>query len=223
MYITESIFTNGTAAWDTLLIATAVTLVLGLFIAWAYQRRNECSKSFARTLVVLPLIVELVILLVNGNIGAGVAVAGAFSLIRFRSAQGSGQEIAAVFLSMAIGLATGMGYVGAAVLFAIAVVAVSAVLEQLRFGERAPQKKMLRIAVPESLDYEGVFDDIFAKYTTKSELTDVRTEGMGTVYKVTYEIVMRSDGTTKAMIDELRTRNGNLEISCARPADTGAL
>lgn len=199
------------------LIATVVSILLGLFLAVVYMKCSTYSRSFVITLVVLPVIVQLVIMLVNGNIGAGVAVAGAFSLVRFRSAAGSGEEIAGIFLAMAVGLATGMGYIGIAVIFTVIVALVFFILNRSGFGERGPKEQLLRITIPESLDFEGVFDDLFAKYTSKAELLDVRTSDMGSLYKLSYRIILRDNVSQKAMIDELRTRNGNLEISCSRP------
>ena len=159
----------------------------------------------------------MVIMLVNGNIGAGVAVAGAFSLVRFRSAPGSGKEITSIFLSMAVGLATGMGYIGIAALFAVIITLANLILSNSSFGNGSMEEKTLRITVPEGLDFEGIFDDIFAKYTTKAELCEVKTSGMGSLYKLNYTVIMRSKASTKGMIDEMRQRNGNLEISCSRP------
>lgn len=217
--IFDSIMVDGAFTTGSFLIATAASLLIGVFIALVYMKTSAYSKSFVVTLSLLPAVVQLVIMLVNGNIGAGVAVAGAFSLVRFRSAPGSGREITAIFLSMAVGLATGMGYVGMAVVFAAVVMAVYAVLCRSHFGESGSQERILRITVPETLDFEGIFDDIFVKYTRRAELHDVRTTGMGSLYRLTYRIEMREGDSVKAMIDEIRERNGNLEIVCTRETE----
>ncbi len=221
MTITDLIFgtimTSGTITGVAFLLATICSLVIGCFIAFMYTIKNNYSKSYIITLALLPAIVQVVIMLVNGNIGAGVAVAGAFSLVRFRSAPGSGKEITSIFLAMAVGLATGMGYIGIAAMFAVIITLANLILSNSRFGEGADEEKSVKITVPESLDFEGIFDDIFERYTTKAELMEVKTSGMGSLYKLNYKVVMRAKASTKGMIDEMRQRNGNLEISCSRP------
>ena len=212
-----TVMSSGSITGVGFLIATLCSLVIGIFIAFMYTIKNNYSKSFIITLALLPAIVQVVIMLVNGNIGAGIAVAGAFSLVRFRSAPGTGKEITSIFLSMAVGLATGMGYVGIAAIFAVIITLANLILNNSGFGEGANEEKTLKITVPESLDFEGIFDDIFARYTAKAELQDVRTSGMGSLYKLTYKVSMRAKASTKGMIDEIRQRNGNLEISCSRP------
>ena len=212
-----SIITNGTITGASFLIATVGSLAIGLFIAFMYTIKSSYSRSYIITLALLPAIVQMVIMLVNGNIGAGVAVAGAFSLVRFRSAPGTGKEITSIFLAMAVGLATGMGYIGIAAIFAVIITLANLILMGSGFGSGAAEEKTLKITVPEGLDFEGIFDDIFARYTTKAELCEVKTSGMGSLYKLNYSIVMRNRASTKGMIDEMRQRNGNLEISCSRP------
>ena len=156
-------------------------------------------------------------MLVNGNIGAGVAVAGAFGLVRFRSAQGSGQEITGIFLSMAVGLATGMGYLTIAILFAVILVLVDLALTFVPLGEGAGQVQILKITVPEGLDFEHLFDEVLPRFTSHSSLEEVRTTGMGSMYRLTYEIILRPGAATRSRLDEIRTRNGNHEVSCGRP------
>ena len=212
-----SIITNGTITGASFLIGTVCSLAIGLFIAFMYTIKSSYSRSYIITLALLPAIVQMVIMLVNGNIGAGVAVAGAFSLVRFRSAPGTGKEITSIFLAMAVGLATGMGYIGIAAIFAVIITVANLILMGSGFGSGAAEEKTLKITVPEGLDFEGIFDDIFARYTTKAELCEVKTSGMGSLYKLNYSIVMRNRASTKGMIDEMRQRNGNLEISCSRP------
>ena len=222
--IFSSVFTETTAAFTfgQFLACTAVSLILGLLIAAVYRYKSECTKSFAVTLVLMPVIVQMVIMLVNRNLGTGVAVAGAgaFSLVRFRSAPGSAKEISSIFLAMAVGLATGMGFLGTAAAFAIIVEAVWFILVQTNFGEKKEKEKELRITISESLDYTSVFDDIFARYLTRCELVQVKTTNMGSLFKLEYRIVFREEGEEKNMIDQLRCRNGNLEILCSR-AQTG--
>ena len=218
--IFTSIITNGTFTGAQLGIATVTSLICGLIIAGTYLVKNRCSRSFAVTLVLLPAIVELVIILVNGNIGAGVAVAGAFSLVRFRSAPGKGQEITSIFLAMAVGLATGMGYVGVAVLFSVVVSLINLLLNVLKFGEAGDNFRTLKITVPENLDYEGKFEDIFGKYLSSYTYDEVKTSNMGSLYKITLSVVMKPNVSNKEFLDELRTRNGNLDISLGRRIDS---
>ncbi len=212
-----SIMTSGSFTGAAFLIATICSLAIGIFIAFMYTIKNNYSKSYIVTLALLPAIVQVVIMLVNGNIGAGVAVAGAFSLVRFRSAPGTGKEITSIFLAMAVGLATGMGYIGIAAIFAVIITMANLILSNCGFGDNLAEERTLKITVPESLDFEGIFDDIFERYTTKAELEEVKTSGMGSLYKLTYKVVIRQKASTKGMMDEIRQRNGNLEISCMRP------
>jgi uncharacterized membrane protein YhiD involved in acid resistance len=210
--------TDAGASLTTLTFAasTGCSLLVGFLIAFFYKLRNEYSASFIVTLVLLPAIVQLVIMLVNGSVGAGIAVAGAFSLVRFRSAPGTGQEITSIFLAMAAGLATGMGYLGVAVSFTLLILLVNFLLLETGFGKNGGAERILKITIPENLDFEGKFDDIFEKYTRRAELEEVKTADMGSVYRLTYKIRLRDDGRLKAMMDEMRQRNGNLEISCMR-------
>lgn len=215
--IFSSIFAVSEAAFTVgeFFACTCVSLLLGFLIAGVYMYRSRCTKSFAITLVLLPVIVQMVIMLVNGNLGTGVAVAGAFSLVRFRSAPGSAKEISSIFLAMAVGLATGMGYLGAAVVFTVVVEAVWFLLVTTNFGETKEQEKVLRITIPESLDYTSVFDDVFEQYLSRYELVQVKTTNMGSLFKLEYRIVFRAGQEEKKMIDQLRCRNGNLEILCS--------
>ena len=194
-------------------MCTIASLVLGLACAFIYMYKHDYSKNFVITLALLPVIVQMVILLVNGNLGAGVAVMGVFSLVRFRSIAGTAKDIGSVFLAMAIGLATGMGYIGVAVALTIVVGIFNIIYNAVPFGERGERSKVLNITVPEDMEFEGLFDDVLGRYTQKSDLLSVETTNMGSLYKICYNVQMREAGQEKAMIDELRCLNGNLKIS----------
>ena len=198
------------------LICTGVSLLLGVGTALVAGYRSRSTQSLAITLAILPAVVQAVIMLVNGSIGAGIAVAGAFSLVRFRSAPGTAREIAAIFLAMAIGLATGMGYVGLAVLLFLILAGAMLALTVLRFGQKEDAGRILKITIPEDLDYDGLFDDLFERYTTAHTLEKVKTTNMGTLYELRYRITLRQEPVPKVFLDELRCRNGNLNITCCR-------
>ena len=214
------LLTNGTFTGSELAISTLASLVCGLIIAGAYMIKNRCSRSFLITLILLPSIVELVIILVNGNIGAGVAVAGAFFFFFFRSAPGRGQEITGIFLAMAAGLATGMGYVGVAILFSLLISGINLLLNLTDLNSDAKGMKTLKITVPENLDYEGKFDDIFKRYLNSYTYEEVRTTNMGSLYRITLSVLLKDNVSTKDFIDDLRTGNGNLDISLGRMIDS---
>lgn len=218
----ESILASGITL-PAFLICTAVSLVLGIATALISMYRTKCSQSFAVTLAVLPAIVQIVIMLVNGNVGAGVAVAGAFSLVRFRSVSGTAREIGVIFLAMALGLATGMGYVVLAAVFFVVIAAVLFLLTKLGFGTRRTDERLLRITIPENLDYDCLFDDLFATYTTAHTLERVKTANMGTLYELQYRVTLRDAQVPKAFLDALRCRNGNLNITCSRELTGEAL
>lgn len=203
---------------DAFLICTAVSLVLGLGLAFVAMFREKSSQSLAATLVILPAAVQIVIMLVNGNIGAGVAVAGAFSLVRFRSQPGSAREIAVIFLAMAIGLADGMGYIGVAVLTFVLLGGMLMLLSLLHFGQKPQAERYLRITIPESLDYDGLFEEVLDEYTTAYELNRVKSTNMGTMFELEYRITLPQETVPKQFLDELRCRNGNLTVSCSRGA-----
>ncbi len=219
----ESILVDGQITLTTFLACTACSLVLGVLTAGLCMYRNRTSQSFVLAVGILPAVVQLIIMLVNGNIGTGVAVAGAFGLVRFRSASGSAKEICMIFLAMAIGLATGMGYLFIAVLFFAIMALFLILLEHFRFGADAENTRDLKITIGENLDYDGLFDDLFEEYTTRSELERVKTTNMGTLYELEYRIVLRDEHTLKAFLDDLRCRNGNLNIVCGRPVTRDAL
>lgn len=207
---------------SSFLICTAVALLLGIFIAVLYTYKTKYTKGFVVTLATLPAVVCLVIMMVNGNIGTGVAVAGAFSLIRFRSVPGTAKEIGAIFLAMGAGLALGIGYVGYAVLFVLIVGIVGLGLTMTKLGDSKLTERTLTITIPEDLDYTGVFDDLFEKYTATCALNRVKTTNMGSLFKLTYDIDLKPNVVEKDMIDDLRCRNGNLEIIMAKQSGFGS-
>ena len=168
------------------------------------------------TLALLPAIVQVVIMLVNGSIGAGIAVMGAFNLVRFRSVPGSAKEICSIFLAMALGLATGMGYLLLAGILVVVICTIQLIFSFIKIGDKTSVKKELRITIPESLDYTGVFDELFEQYTKSNELVEVKTANMGSLYKLRYIVILKEQSQEKQFIDDLRCRNGNLEISCCR-------
>ena len=195
------------------LLCLGVSLVLGLIMAAAYTFKNEHTKSFLVTLALLPSVVCVVIMMVNGNIGAGVAVAGAFSLVRFRSAPGSAKEIVTIFLAMGAGLIAGMGYLGFAALFTVIMCGMFLIYSVVTGCSKSEVlHKTVKITIPEDLDYTGVFEDIFAEYTKKHELIKVKTTNMGSMFRLTYNVTLRDASREKEMIDRIRERNGNLEI-----------
>lgn len=196
--------------------AIGVGLVLGLILAKVYQYKTIYSKSFMMTLVMLPTLIAIVIFLVNGSLGAGVAVMGAFSLIRFRSAPGGAKELLAIFLAMTIGIAVGMGYLIFASVFTIIMSVVMLLLETVNFGQMKHSMRQVTVVIPESLDYETVFDDIFQKATNYVELANVKTSDMGSLFKIKYIVQLNGTMTEKELVDALRTRNGNLEIAISR-------
>jgi len=205
------------------LLCLGCSLVLGLVMAFAYMYRTRYTKSFVITLALLPAVVCVVIMLVNGNVGTGVAVAGAFSLVRFRSVPGTAKEICTLFLAMGAGLIAGMGYLGFAVLFTVIMCVIFVLYNCLDFGSKknAATFKTFNITIPEDLDYSGVFDDIFAEYTRSHDLIRVKTTNMGSMFKLTYNVELTDATREKEMIDKLRCRNGNLEIAVSKQETVG--
>ena len=194
------------------IFCTVFSILFGVVIALVHMYKNQYSKNFILTLILLPIIVQTVIMLVNGNLGVGVAVAGAFSLVRFRSVPGNSREIASVLL------ATGMGYVAIGGLLVCIVGIVMLLVANLPVGRMNQMMRDLKVTIPENLDYEGIFDDLFAEYTTRNELLRVRTVNMGSLYELHYHILFRKDKSEKKFLDALRCRNGNLTIVCGRVA-----
>lgn len=208
---TESLV--GAVSAADFLLCCAASIVLGAVCAAVYMFRHAYTKNFVVTLALLPLIVQMVITLVNGNLGAGIAVMGVFNLVRFRSIPGSAKDIGSVFLAMAVGLATGMGFLGLAVVFTLVVAAVNLLFVLSPFGRPREPGKMLRITIPEDLEYDGVFDAVLQRYAAEVKLTEVTTTNMGSLFQLTYQLRLRAPGVEKALIDELRCLNGNLKIT----------
>ena len=216
----NSFFITGSLTWGNILLVLGLALLLGFAGSLYYTKKNlTATRSFAFTLALLPLITATIIMVVNGNLGAGIAVAGSFSLIRFRSVQGSGQEILAIFLAAAVGLCLGAGYVAVACLLMVLCLAFHAVLSACKFGQAADNQREVRISIPESLNYDGLFEDLLDAHFAVHELIRVRTVEMGTAYQLIYRGVLRDPAAGKRFLDAVRERNGNLPVSLARIAE----
>lgn len=213
----NALFTTGlgTISVPNFLIGVASALGLGVVLALIYMFKSVYTKSFVVTLSILPAVVAIVIMMVSGSLGAGVAAAGTFSLVRFRSIPGTAKEIGVIFLAMAVGLVCGMGYPIYGLLFVMVVGGAFLLLNAIGFGEgkNSTLRKVLRITVPEDLEYNSMFDDLFEKYTSKHELSQVKTTNLGSLNRLTYNITLKKMGEEKQFIDELRCRNGNLEVN----------
>lgn len=207
---------TGVVSPQNMFICMATALVLGVIISVVYMLSGPYTKSYVITLVLLPVMVQTVIILVNGNLGAGVAVMGAFNLVRFRSIPGTSREISGIFFAMILGLATGMGYIGYAVIIAVAISIFLVVMGKTKFGEADGKERHLKILIPEDLDYTTVFDDVMEEYTTKCSLERVRTTNLGSMYELNYVVSLKDLKQEKKFIDELRCRNGNLNIILGR-------
>ncbi len=211
----DSIFTTTSLTLLNVVTCVVAAIILGFITACVYMRTSRYSKNFVVTLTILPLLVFVVMVMVNGNLGTSVAVLGAFGLVRFRSLPGTSKEIVSIFLAMALGLSIGMGQI----IFACFVTVISNlliyILYCMKFGEQKVQVKTLKILIPEDLDYEGIFSEILNTYTTKFALVGMKTVNMGSLYELSYEVELE-DKNNKKLIDELRVRNGNLKISLGR-------
>ena len=202
---------------STYLVCSLVSLALGAVIAWASGFKNRQSKGFSLSIMLIPVIVQMVIMLVSDNVGAGIAVMGTFSLVRFRSAPGSAREIVSIFLAMAAGMATAKGYLGVGIVF-VAVISLILVLSNfVKIKDSDDLQRDLKITIPEDLNYAHEFDDLFGKYTKQAKLVNVKTTNMGSLYKLSYRVELKSEDSVQAFIDELRCRNGNLEIAVMIP------
>ncbi len=215
----QGIFDTGTISTisvDKFLLCVGIALLCGIVLSFCYAHRTRYTRSFLATLMMLPAVVCVVIMMVNGNVGAGVAVAGAFSLVRFRSVPGTAKEITMLFLAMGAGLICGMGYLGYAVLFTLILSLVCLLWAHWQPKKNGALYKTMSITIPEDLDYSQVFDSILEQYTLSYELTRVKTTNMGSLFRLTYDLTMKKDANEKEMIDAIRCRNGNLEISISK-------
>ncbi len=212
MFDFTSIMHTGSFSLQTVLLTMLTALILGVIIALVYRSSHSHTSSFAVVLAVLPVVEAVIIMLVNGNLGTGLVVLGAFGLIRFRSATGSAWDIGFIFFAMAVGLAVGLGFLTLAALLALVVCAVMFVLERLHFGINVPKEKHLRITIPEDLEYSGIFDEPFKTYTNYARLERVKTINLGTMYELTYVVDLKDPSKEKEFIDALRCRNGNLTV-----------
>jgi uncharacterized membrane protein YhiD involved in acid resistance len=208
--------TGSSLTIQSALICTSVSIVLGFIIAIAYMVKTEYTKSYIVTLVLLPVLTQVVIMMVNGNLGTGIAVMGAFSLVRFRSIPGGAKQILGIFFAMSIGLATGMGYITFAIAMTVIIALVMIILNISSFGSKKNKTSNLKIVIPEDVDYSNIFDDLFDTYTRFSELTRVKTTNMGTMYELNYNVILKEDGKMKELIDDIRSRNGNLTVVFSR-------
>lgn len=197
------------------IICICAALALGLVISIIYiisDRKRRFSTNFAITLVILPAIVTIVIMLVGSNVARAFSLAGAFALVRFRSVPGDSKDIASVFFAMSVGLATGLGYISFAVIFTGIIGLVYLLLMLTGYGVLRTVQKTLRITIPENLNFNGVFDEVFQNYTKDVVLDRVKTTNLGSMYELTYTVILKADIDEKKFIDDLRCRNGNLNI-----------
>lgn len=207
---------SGTLSISTALICMGAALIFGIIIALVHMYSTKCSKNFAITIAVLPLLVQVVIMMVNGNLGTSIAILGSFSLIRFRSMQGNSRELVSIFFAMAIGLAVGMGHIMYAFVFTLITSLALIILQKSNFGMKKNNEKSLKVTIPENLDYTNIFDDIFNKYTNNIELNKIKTTNMGSMFELSYNISLKNNINEKDFIDEIRTRNGNLTVNLGR-------
>ena len=215
----NSIFEAGSTGLSikTALICSGIALGLGLIVAFTHMKTSKTTKGFLITLATLPLLVMAVMIMINGNLGTSIAILGAFSLIRFRSIQGNAKELLSVFFVMTIGLALGMGHILFATVITIIAVAAILIFSYTNFLEPNKNQRSLKIVIPEDLDYDEVFDEIFKKYTNKHELIKMKTMNMGSLYKLTYDITIKSDVKEKEFLDEIRVKNCNLKVLLSHP------
>ena len=210
-----SIFGNSLTV-GSFLIAIVSSIVLGFVVSFTFMYRNTYTKSFISALILIPAVETVVIMLVNDNIGVGLTVAGSFALIRFRSVKGNAKELLAIFMAMTIGIICGTGYIVLACIFTLILCAVIFMLALTDFGKQSDNDRYLKITIPESLNYEEAFDEVLGRYTKSYELDGIKTLALGSIFRLDYKIIMIDSKQLKEMINELRTRNGNLEIMCGK-------
>ena len=215
----NTIFDSAAVGMDikTVLICAGVSLALGLAIAITHMKTSQTTKGFLITLTVLPLLVMAVMIMINGSLGTSIAILGAFSLIRFRSIRGRAKDLLAIFFAMMIGLALGMGHaLFAAVITVIGIVAI-VFFSYTKILEPNRRERVLKVVIPEDLDYEDVFNDVFKKYTTRTNLVKMKTMNMGSLYKLTYDVKLKHGVKEKEFLDEIRIKNCNLKVLLSEP------
>ncbi len=216
---TSIIDSSGGMTILNVLLLTVCSIIFGLLLSVTYMSKGKYTKNFAITLVILPAVVQIVIMMVNGSIGTGVAIAGAFGLVRFRSQPANAKEISVIFLAMAIGLTNAMGYLTYALFATVVFCILLFVLDHSKFGETKQRTREIKITIPESLDYTNVFDDLFAEYLKNLSLERVKTTNMGSMFELTYTAEFVCEERQKEFIDAVRCRNGNLTVLVARPTE----
>lgn len=221
----NSIFSSSTASIElsAILLCSLCSIILGVIIALTHKYTSKYNKNFLITITTLPLLVQTIIIMVNGNLGTSVAIMGAFGLVRFRSLPGTSKEILSVFFAMTVGLATGMGHLVFAVIITVIGCVVLMILAKITLFDKNKQEKILKITIPENLDYTTVFDDIFERYTKKVELEQVKTTNMGSMFDLSYRITLNEDINEKEFLDDLRVKNGNLKIILTHPLEENDL
>lgn len=215
----SSIFNSSSTGLDvtTVLICAGVALVLGVAISFTHLKTSQTTKGFLTTLAVLPLLVMAVMIMINGNLGTSIAILGAFSLIRFRSIQGRAKDLLSVFFAMMVGLALGMGHILFAVVISIVAIIAIVLFSYTHFLEPNQNERVLKIVIPEDLDYDDVFKDVFEKYTVEARLVKMKTVNMGSLYKLTYDIRLKNGAKEKQLLDDIRVKNSNLKVLLSEP------
>ena len=221
----NSIFSSSTSSIElsSILLCSLCSIILGVIIALTHKYTSKYNKNFLITITILPLLVQTIIIMVNGNLGTSVAIMGAFGLVRFRSLPGTSKEILSVFFAMTVGLATGMGHLVFAVIMTVIGSIALIVLAKVALFDKNKQEKILKITIPENLDYTTVFDDIFERYTKKVELEQVKTTNMGSMFDLSYRVTLNEDINEKEFLDDLRVKNGNLKIILTHPLEENDL
>ncbi len=221
----NSIFseTASSVELSSILLCSIISIILGVVIALTHKQTSKYNKNFLVTLSILPLLVQTIIIMVNGNLGTSVAIMGAFSLVRFRSLPGTSKEILSVFFAMTVGLATGMGHLVFAIIITIIGSLAIFILSKVALFNNNKKEKILKIMIPENLDYTNVFDDIFETYTEKVELEQVKTTNMGSMFDLSYRIILNENVNEKEFLDDLRVKNGNLKVMISHPIEESDL
>lgn len=221
----NSIFseTASSVELSSILLCSIISIILGVVIALTHKQTSKYNKNFLVTLSILPLLVQTIIIMVNGNLGTSVAIMGAFSLVRFRNLPCTSKEILSVFFAMTVGLATGMGHLVFAIIITIIGSLAIFILSKVALFNKNKKEKILKIMIPENLDYTNVFDDIFETYTEKVELEQVKTTNMGSMFDLSYRIILNENVNEKEFLDDLRVKNGNLKVMISHPIEESDL